>query len=191
MPPKWYFLSVSHFRISPSFDSLYRGSISLLHINQSDSEREETGLLSKYFYCFQRKVQPCVFLFHLCSNYLWDCLGWVWNISKFPEEESICLWGVAGEGTSVNYLDSLYNETVIWKQKQCLFWTTSLFPNCWWIYEYVLGASKYLSHLISILFYYVKKGDFEVETEIVSPCFQSVTIYCRTSVAGTLMAHLP
>ena len=36
-----------------------------------------------------------------------------------------------------------------------------------------------------------KESDFEIETEIVSLCFQSVTIYSRTSVARTLMACLP
>ena len=86
----------------------------------------------------------------------------------FPEED-LCL-------------DSLYTEIVILKQKQCLFRTTSLFPNCYPCWIYVLGV-----YLVLLC----KESDFEIETEIISPCFQSVTIYSRTSVARTLMARLP
>ena len=65
--PKWYFLSVSHFRIFASFDSLYRDSIWLLYINKSDVETE-SGLLSNQFTV--SKVQPCNLGIIFVPNYL-------------------------------------------------------------------------------------------------------------------------
>ena len=45
--PKWYFISVCHFRIFASFDSLQGQYLVTLHY-KSDSETE-SGLLSNYF----------------------------------------------------------------------------------------------------------------------------------------------
>ena len=58
------------------------------HLNQSDLQTEETGLLSNCFYCFQSKVQPCIpvsFVFKLSLGLVGRCGQW--NISKFPKED--------------------------------------------------------------------------------------------------------
>ena len=91
-------LAISHFSIFASFDSLYRGSIFVLYINQSDLQTEETGLLSNWFYCFQSATAySCFICFQIISGISG---GWAdWNISKFPKEDC-----VAGKGTSVNFL---------------------------------------------------------------------------------------
>ena len=93
--PKWYLVSVSHFRIFASFDSLYRGSIWLLYINKSDSETE-SGLLSNYFTIF--KVQPC-YLGFICFQFIWE---W-WRC--------VCVWG-GGEGLRgrENQIDIISNN---------------------------------------------------------------------------------
>ena len=60
------FLSVSHFRIFASFDSLCRGSILVLYINQSVLQTEELGYFQTVF--IVSKVQPCIlvsFVFRL------------------------------------------------------------------------------------------------------------------------------
>ena len=62
-------LSISHFSIFASFDSLYRGSIFVLYINQSDLQTEETGLLSNWFYCFQSATTySCFICFQIISG---------------------------------------------------------------------------------------------------------------------------
>ena len=88
----------SHFSIFASFDSLYRGSIFVLYISQSDLQTEETGLLSNWFYCFQSaNAYSCFICFQIISGISG---GWAdWNISKFPVEDC-----VAEKGTSVNFL---------------------------------------------------------------------------------------
>ena len=66
--PKWYFVSVSHFRIFASFDSLYRGSIWLLNINKSYLETE-SGLLSNYFTISKVQLWNLGFI---CFQIIWE-----------------------------------------------------------------------------------------------------------------------
>ena len=62
--------------------------------------------------------------------------------------------------------------------------STLLLNICSWCFKIAVPTDF---HLVLLC----KESDFEIETEIISPCFQSVTIYSRTSVARTLMARLP
>ena len=59
-----------------------------------------------------------------------------------------------------------------------------LLDICSWCFKIAVPTDF---HLVLLC----KESDFEIETEIISPWFQSVTIYSRTSVARTLMARLP
>ena len=181
-------LSISHFSIFASFDSLYRSSIFVLYINQIDLQTEETGLLSNWFYCFQSATAYSCFI---CFQIIYGISGgWAdWNISKFPKEDC-----VAGKGTSVNFLKRIcvlilyILKLLFWSKNSVCFEPLHCFQTvvglCSWCFKIAVPTDF---HLVLLC----KESDFETETEIISPCFQSVTIYSRTSVARTLMARLP
>ena len=61
-----------------------------------------------------------------------------------------------------------------------------LLDICSWCFKISVPPDFHL-----VILHVCKESDFEIETEIISPCFQSVTIYSRTSMARTLMARLP
>ena len=95
---------------------------------------------------------------------------------------------MAGKGTSVNFLKRicvliLYILKLLFRSKNSVCFETVV-GLCSWCFKKAVPTDF---HLVLLC----KESDFETETEIISPCFQSVTIYSRTSVARTLMARLP
>ena len=98
---------------------------------------------------------------------------------------------MAGKGTSVNFLKRICILILcILKLLKTVFvlnhftFSKLLLDICSWCFKIAVPTDL---HLVLLR----KVSDFEIETKIISPCFQSVTIYSRTSVARTLMACLP
>ena len=107
------FLSVSHFRIFASFDSLYR-AVSWYYTLTKVIYRYKQKKLGYFQTVFTvTKVQPCILVSFVFKLSLRLVGGWAdWNISKFPEED--CVAGKFPEEDL--HLDSLYTEIVILKQ---------------------------------------------------------------------------